>query len=89
MKIQGVRKLTDKFSPIGLVHCELKELKDAALHWKNSDVEGEIEAFEEFGDGLIGIERCQHLAIIFLFHNAAPFYIYTYNWYTMRIGFEF
>jgi tRNA-Thr(GGU) m(6)t(6)A37 methyltransferase TsaA len=63
-------KLTDKFSPIGVVHCELKELKDAPLHWKNSDVEGEIEVFEEFSDGLRGIERFQHLAIIFLFHKA-------------------
>lgn len=48
--------MIDRFKPIGLAHCGLRELKDAPFCWKKSDIEGEIEVFKEFSDGLRGNE---------------------------------
>ena len=62
--------MIDQFKPIGIVCCQLKELKDAPFHWKISEVEGKIKIFEEFKDGIKGIERFSHIAVIFLFHKS-------------------
>jgi tRNA-Thr(GGU) m(6)t(6)A37 methyltransferase TsaA len=62
--------MVSEFKPIGIVRCELKELKEVPFYWKDSEVEGEIEVFEEFKDGLKGIGRFPHLAVIFLFHKS-------------------
>jgi len=59
-----------QFKPIGVVHCQLKKLEDVPFHWKVSEVEGKIEIFKEFKDGLKGIERFSHIAVIFIFHKS-------------------
>jgi len=59
-----------QFKPIGVVCCQLKELKDVPFHWKISEVEGKIKIFEEFKDGIKGIERFSHIAAIFIFHKS-------------------
>jgi len=59
-----------QFKPIGVVHCKLKKLEDVPFHWKVSEVEGRIEIFKEFKDGLKGIERFSHIAVIFIFHKS-------------------
>lgn len=58
------------FKPIGIVHCRLKELKDVPFHWKSSEEKGEIEVFNEFKDGLRGIEKFSYVAVIFVFHKS-------------------
>jgi len=62
--------MINQFKWIGVVHCHLKKLKDVPFHWKVSEVEGRIEIFKEFEDGLKGIERFSHIAVIFVFHKS-------------------
>lgn len=59
-----------EFKPIGVVRCEIKELERVPFHWKDSEVEGRIEVFEEFKDGIRGIERFSNIAVIFVFHRS-------------------
>jgi len=59
-----------QFRPIGVVCCKLKKLEDVPFHWKVSEVEGRIEVFKEFEEGLGGIERFSHIAVIFIFHKS-------------------
>ena len=59
-----------KFKPICVVRSEIKEVKDAPFHWTLSDVEGKIEIFEDFKDGLKGIEKLPYLVILFHFHKS-------------------
>ena len=63
-------KMIHQFKPIGVVRCQLKELEDVPFHWKVSEVEGRIEIFKEFKNGLKGIGRFSHIAVIFIFHKS-------------------
>lgn len=57
-------------SPIGVVHSPLTEKsKDIPFQSFTSDLEGEIEVFEELEEGLDGIEGFSHLFIIFYMHE--------------------
>lgn len=62
--------MTYQFKPIGIVRCEFKKLKEVPFHWKISNVKGKIEIFKEFKDGIYGIEKFSHIAVIFLFHKS-------------------
>jgi|YelNatPaOPRAMG01_1025707.scaffolds.fasta_scaffold17838_6 tRNA-Thr(GGU) m(6)t(6)A37 methyltransferase TsaA len=57
-------------TPIGIVHSPLTEdSKELPFQSFTSDIEGEIEVFEEFEDGLDGIEGFSHLFIVFYMHR--------------------
>lgn len=58
------------FKPIGVLHSELTRLEDVPSHWTRSDLEGEIEIFEEYREGLKGIEELDYIVVIFLFHKS-------------------
>ncbi|MEM4264888.1 MAG: tRNA (N6-threonylcarbamoyladenosine(37)-N6)-methyltransferase TrmO [Thermoplasmata archaeon] len=57
-------------SPIGTVRSPLSEKsREVPFQSFTSDIEGEIEVFEEFEEGLDGIEGFSHLFIIFYMHK--------------------
>jgi len=67
--------MATQFKWVGIVHCQLKEPGDVPFHWKVSQVEGKIEIFKEFRDGLKGIEKFSHIAVIFLFHKSKGYHL--------------
>jgi len=57
-------------SPVGIVHSPLTEgSEELPFQSFASDIEGEIEVFEEFEEGLDGIEGFSHLFIVFYMHK--------------------
>ena len=57
-------------SQIGVVHSPLTEKsRDIPFQSFTSDLEGEIEVFKEFEEGLDGIEGFSHLFVIFYMHE--------------------
>jgi tRNA-Thr(GGU) m(6)t(6)A37 methyltransferase TsaA len=60
-----------RYAPIGIIHSPFKEphstpIQSAAAH----DVEGTVELFPEYADGLRDIEGFSHIYLIFHFHLA-------------------
>jgi tRNA-Thr(GGU) m(6)t(6)A37 methyltransferase TsaA len=60
-----------RYAPIGIIHSPFKEpqsmpIQAAAAH----DVEGTVELFPEYADGLRDIEGFSHIYLIFHFHLA-------------------
>ncbi len=56
--------------PIGFIRSPYKTLSDAPHQGRFSDVICEIEIFEEFSKGLMDIELCSHLIILYWLHKA-------------------
>jgi len=56
------------FKPIGLIHAKGS---DTDVRQKG-DVEGELEIFPEFADGLEGIDGYSHLFVLVYFHKLRP-----------------
>lgn len=59
-----------ELKPIGIVHCELNDSETAPKYFSVSDVEGVIEVFPEFAEGLYRIEERDYLTVVFYFHEA-------------------
>jgi len=64
--------------PIGIIHSPFKRDEDIhTLGFSSAtgfdDVEGEIEIFEKYEDGLKDIEGFSHLIVIYLFHMIKGF----------------
>ena len=57
-----------KFKPIGVIHTKGS---DAEVRDKR-DLEGQVEIFPEFGDGLDGIDGYSHLFVIVYFDRLRP-----------------
>ncbi|MFQ6069778.1 MAG: tRNA (N6-threonylcarbamoyladenosine(37)-N6)-methyltransferase TrmO [Candidatus Aminicenantales bacterium] len=71
-----------RYKPIGLVHSPFKKLEDIErLRYANShgfdSVEGEIEVFKEYEEGLTDTEGFSHLFIIFAFHLSEGYRLFT------------
>jgi len=62
-----VKFLNIKFNPIGSVRTELsdEEIKNRLFH----DLEAEIEIFDEYAEGLEGIDGFSHLLVLFYLHK--------------------
>ncbi len=55
--------------PIGVIHTPFKQPKSApAQPDRGKDVEGTVEVFPDYADGLQNIERFSHLVLIYHFH---------------------
>ena len=60
------------YTPIGIIKSPFDEPKGTPIQPKGAmDVEGEIELYPEFQDGLKDIEGFSHLILIYHFHLAA------------------
>jgi len=62
-----------KLRPIGIIHSPYKDKEDIPKEDREL-IEGRIEIFKEFEDGLKDIDGFSHLIIIFVFHKS-----YGYN----------
>jgi tRNA-Thr(GGU) m(6)t(6)A37 methyltransferase TsaA len=59
-----------KFKPIGIIHTPYKTREEAPHQGFTRDDISEIEVFDEFANGLKGIERFTKLFIIYCLHKA-------------------
>jgi len=65
--------VTDRieFTPIGILHSPYRTLDEAPRWGTLSDEEAVVEVFEEYVEGLDGIERYTHLDLLLYFHQAS------------------
>jgi tRNA-Thr(GGU) m(6)t(6)A37 methyltransferase TsaA len=71
-----------KLKPIGIVHSPFKKIEDVdAKKYANSggfdSIQGELELFREFEDGLKDIEGFSHLVVLFAFHESEGYRLHT------------
>jgi tRNA-Thr(GGU) m(6)t(6)A37 methyltransferase TsaA len=71
------------FKPIGIVHSPFKRKEDAkkarCIDPKGFDsVQGELEIFPEFSEGLKDIDGFSHIILIFAFHKAEGHRLYAH-----------
>jgi tRNA-Thr(GGU) m(6)t(6)A37 methyltransferase TsaA len=59
-----------KFKPIGIIHTPYKTREDAPHQGFTKDEISEIEVFQEYENGLTGIERFNKLFIIYCLHRS-------------------
>ena len=50
---------------IGVIHSSYQEKKDAPFQGRHEMNESTIELFEEYESGLLDVERCTHLHVIY------------------------
>ncbi|UCE42530.1 MAG: tRNA (N6-threonylcarbamoyladenosine(37)-N6)-methyltransferase TrmO [Candidatus Aminicenantes bacterium] len=71
------------FNPIGMVHSPFQEKKDIKKS-RNIDpkgfeaIQGELEIFGEFADGLHDLDGFSHIILIFFFHKSMERKLYAY-----------
>jgi tRNA-Thr(GGU) m(6)t(6)A37 methyltransferase TsaA len=56
--------------PIGLIHTPYSSRKDAPHQGRDSQEICEIELFSEYAHGLLDLERCTHLIVLYWLHLA-------------------
>ncbi|HPS94938.1 MAG TPA: tRNA (N6-threonylcarbamoyladenosine(37)-N6)-methyltransferase TrmO [Deltaproteobacteria bacterium] len=56
------------YTPIGVMHCELKKPADAPRFYTISDVRGTIEIFPPYLEGLDCISEYERIVVLFHFH---------------------
>jgi len=71
-----------EIKPIGIVHSPFKKTEDIepgkyAYPRGFDSIQGELEIFKEFEDGLKDIEGFSHLIVIFAFHKSEGFKLHT------------
>jgi tRNA-Thr(GGU) m(6)t(6)A37 methyltransferase TsaA len=71
-----------EFTPIGVVHSPFKKIGDipaerCACADGFDDVEGELEIFRQYKDGLKNTSGFSHLIIIFVFHKSQGYKLIT------------
>jgi tRNA-Thr(GGU) m(6)t(6)A37 methyltransferase TsaA len=58
-----------EYRPIGIIHTPFKEVKGTPIQPAGAkDIEGVVEVFPQFADGLIDIEGFSHIILIYHFH---------------------
>ena len=71
-----------KLKPIGIIHSPFKKKKDIESK-KYADprgfdsIQGELEIFKEYEDGLKDIEGFSHLIVLFAFHKSEGYRLHT------------
>jgi len=61
------------YRPIGLMHCALTDPEAAPKFYADSNVQGAIEVFEEYKDGLTGLEEYDRIVVLFHFHRSVTY----------------
>ncbi len=61
------------FKPIGLMHCTLTDPETAPKFYIDSDIHGTIEVFEQYREGLAGLEEYDYIVVIFHFHRSGGY----------------
>ena len=61
-----------EFEPIGIIHSPLKSLGGNPVQPLFSDIEGTIEIFEEYTDGLKDLEGFEYIICLTYFHLVKP-----------------
>ena len=61
-----------EFKPIGIIHTPYKTREEAPHQGFAENEISEIEVFEEYQNGLTGIERFPKLVIIYCLHKSEP-----------------
>jgi len=56
--------MKNEFSPIGIVHNDIKEKK----RFEAADLVSEIEVYPQYAEGMDGLEAFSHIVVIFQFH---------------------
>ncbi|HNY65590.1 MAG TPA: tRNA (N6-threonylcarbamoyladenosine(37)-N6)-methyltransferase TrmO [Deltaproteobacteria bacterium] len=62
-----------RYTPIGVMHCELKEPASAPRFYSISNVKGTIEIFEPYLEGLDSLSEHEHIVVLFHFHLSKGF----------------
>jgi len=58
-----------KYKPIGIIHSPFKEPKGTPIQAAGAkDIEGTVEVFPEYAEGLKDVEGFSHIILIFHFH---------------------
>jgi tRNA-Thr(GGU) m(6)t(6)A37 methyltransferase TsaA len=53
------------FNPIGIIHTPIKVKEKAPIQSARSEINGEVEVFPEFIEGLDGIEEFSHIYLLY------------------------
>lgn len=67
--MEEFKKLEIRIYPIGIIHSPLKAEEEVPIQPAFSDVEGEVEVFEEYVEGLKDLEEFSHIILIYYFHG--------------------
>ncbi|MBN2789490.1 MAG: tRNA (N6-threonylcarbamoyladenosine(37)-N6)-methyltransferase TrmO [Candidatus Delongbacteria bacterium] len=60
-----------EIKPIGVIHSPYTDLKNMPIQPKSApEVEGQLEIFEEYTDGLKDLDGFSHIYILFSFHKS-------------------
>ena len=57
-----------QYTPIGVMHCEIRDPAEAPRFYTISDIGGVIEVYDEYAPGLQGLEQNDHIMVVFHFH---------------------
>jgi tRNA-Thr(GGU) m(6)t(6)A37 methyltransferase TsaA len=65
---------TVRYKPIGIIHSPFKEPHDAPIQPAFAgDIEGTVEIFPEYAEGLVDLEGFSHIILIYHFHLSKEF----------------
>jgi tRNA-Thr(GGU) m(6)t(6)A37 methyltransferase TsaA len=65
-----LQKMEIKYRPIGLVHTPFKQIEGMPIQPSGAvQIQGSVEIFPEFADGLQDIEGFSHLILLYHFHR--------------------
>jgi tRNA-Thr(GGU) m(6)t(6)A37 methyltransferase TsaA len=66
-----LQKMEINYRPIGLVHTPFKDIEGMPIQPSGAaQIQGSVEIFPEFADGLQDIEGFSHLILLYHFHRA-------------------
>ncbi len=70
MKLDGIRNMNEiKYKPIGIIHSSFKKAKGTPIQSVSAkDINGRIEIFPEYTEGLDDLEEFSHIILIYHFH---------------------
>jgi len=67
-----------KFTPIGIIYTPFKEREGTPIQGHYApEVEGRVEVFEEFADGLKDVEGFSHIILLYVFHKSKGYNLVT------------
>lgn len=61
------------YRPIGHMHCESTDPETGPKFYIDSDIKGTIEVFEQYRDGLTGLEDYDYIVVLFHFHRSTGY----------------
>jgi tRNA-Thr(GGU) m(6)t(6)A37 methyltransferase TsaA len=63
-----------QYNPIGVIHSAFKEPRDAPIQSAcATDIEGTVEIFPEYSEGLADLEGFSHIILLYHFHLSKEF----------------